>query len=148
MIMNTYKVNIKLENGDEVQARSVGNTPQEAVDRILESKQFKEFNQQWIGIESIHYELEQAGTSVQLDATRYDFQPSKERNGWYVVTDKKDLVVVIFEKGKFNETQRIIRLDDTLPDPLTAASGLKAIADYLRIYHSEVLWPFREITDY
>ena len=139
MIMNTYKVNIKLENGDEVQARSVGRTPQEAVDRILESKQFKEFNQQWIGIESILYELEQAGTTVHVDATRYDFQPSKEREDWYVVTDKKDLVVVIFEKGKFNETQRITRLDDTLPDPLTAASGLKAIADYLRIYHSEVL---------
>ena len=139
MIMNTYKVNIKLENGDEVQARSVGNTPQEAVDRILESKQFKEFNQQWIGIESIHYELEQAGTTVHVDAARYDFQLSKEREGWYVVTDKKDLVVVIFEKGRFNETQRIIRLDDTLPDPLTAASGLKAIADYLHIYHPEVL---------
>ena len=137
--MNTYKVNIKLENGDEVQARSVGRTPQEAVDRILNSKQFKEFNQQWIGIESIHYELEQAGTTVHVDATRYDFQPSKEREDWYVVTDKKDLVVVIFEKGKFNETQRITRLDDTLPDPLTAASGLKAIADYLHIYHPEVL---------
>ena len=139
MIMNTFKVNIKLENGDEVQARSVGRTPQEAVDRILNSKQFKEFNQQWIGIESIHYELEQAGTTVHVDATRYDFQPSKEWEGWYVVTDKKDMVVVIFEKGKFNETYRITRLDDTLPDPLTAASGLKAIADYLHLYHPEVL---------
>ena len=138
MIMNTYKVNIKLENGDEVQARSVGRTPDEAVNRVLESQQFKEFKG-WMKIESIHYELEQAGTSVQVDATRYDFQPSKEREGWYVVTDKKDLVVVIFEKGRFNETQRITRLDDSLPDPLTAASGLKAIADYLRIYHSEVL---------
>lgn len=138
MIMNTYKVNIKLENGDEVQARSVGSTPDEAVSRVLESQQFKEFKG-WMKIESIHYELEQAGTSVQVDATRYDFQPSKEREDWYVVTDKKDMVVVIFEKGKFNETQRITRLDDTLPDPLIAASGLKAIADYLRIYHSEVL---------
>lgn len=136
--MNTYKVNIKLENGDEVQARSVGSTPDEAVSRVLESQQFKEFKG-WMKIESIHSELEQAGTTVQVDATRYDFQPSKEREGWYVVTDKKDMVVVIFEKGKFNETYRITRLDDTLPDPLTAASGLKAIADYLRIYHPEVL---------
>ena len=78
MIMNTYKVNIKLENGDEVQARSVGRTPDEAVNRVLESQQFKEFKG-WMKIESIHYELEQAGTSVQVDATRYDFQPSKER---------------------------------------------------------------------
>ena len=138
MIMNTYKVNIKLENGDEVQARSVGRTPDEAVNRVLESQQFKEFKG-WMKIESIHYELDQAGTTVQVDATRYDFQPSKEREGWYVVTDKKDMVVVIFEKGKFNETQRITRLDDTLPDPLTAASGLKAIADYLHLYHPEVL---------
>ena len=138
MIMNTYKVNIKLENGDEVQARSVGRTQQEAVNRVMESPQFKEFRG-WMKVESVHYELEQACTTVQVDATRYDFQPSKEREGWYVVTDKKDLVVVIFEKGKFNETHRITRLDDTLPDPLTAASGLKAIADYLHIYHPEVL---------
>lgn len=136
--MNTYKVNIKLENGDEVQARSVGRTPDEAVNRVLESQQFKEFKG-WMKIESIHYELEQAGTSVQVDATRYDFQPSKEREDWYVVTDKKDMVVVIFEKGRFNETQRITRLDDTLPDPLTATSELKAIADYLHLYHPEVL---------
>ena len=136
--MNTYKVNIKLENGDEVQARSVGRTSDEAVNRVVESPQLKEFRGQ-LKIESIQCELEQAGTSAQVDATRYDFQPSKEREGWYVVTDKKELVVVIFEKGKFNETQRITRLDDTLPDPLTAASGLKAIADYLRIYHPEVL---------
>ena len=138
MIMNTYKVNIKLENGDEVQARSVGRTSDEAVNRVVESPQLKEFRGQ-LKIESIQCELEQAGTSAQVDATRYDFQPSKEREGWYVVTDKKELVVVIFEKGKFNETQRITRLDDTLPDPLTAASGLKAIADYLHLYHPEVL---------
>ena len=136
--MNTYKVNIKLENGDEVQARSVGRTPDEAVNRVLESQQFKEFKG-WMKIESIHYELEQAGTSVQVDATRYDFQPSKEREDWYVVTDKKDMVVIIFEKNRFNETQRITRLDGAMPDPLTAAYGLKAIADYLRIYHPEVL---------
>ena len=136
--MNTYKVNIKLENGDEVKARSVGRTPDEAVTRVLESQQFKEFKG-WMKIESIHYELEQAGTSVQVDATRYDFQPSKEREDWYVVTDKKDMVVIIFEKNRFNETQRITRLDGAMPDPLTAAYGLKAIADYLRIYHPEVL---------
>ena len=136
--MNIYKVDIKLENGNEVQALSPGRTPQEAVNRVMESPQFKEFRG-WMKVESVHYELEQAGTTVQVDATRYDFQPSKEREGWYVVTDKKDLVVVIFEKGRINETQRITRLDDSLPDPLTAASGLKAIADYLHIYHPEVL---------
>lgn len=138
MIMNTYIIKIKLENGDEVQARSVGHTPNEAVERVIESTQFKEFRN-WMKIESIHYELEKPGTSVQVDASRYDFQPSKEREGWYVVTDKKDLVVVIFEKGKFNETHRVTRLNDTTPPPLEAASGLKAIADYLHIYHPEVL---------
>ena len=109
MIMNTYKVNIKLENGDEVQARSVGRTPNEAVNRVLESQQFKDFKGQ-MKIESIQYDLEQGVDLLFTNPTRYDFQPSKEREGWYVVTDKKDLVVVIFEKGRFNETQRITRL--------------------------------------
>lgn len=136
--MNTYRVNIRLENGDEVKARSVGYTPQEAEKRVIESTQFQEFRNR-LKIQSIHTELEQATTTIQVDVTRYDFRPSQEREGWYVVTDKKDLVVVIFEKGRFNETQRITRLDDTLPDPLTAASGLRAIADYLKVYHPEVL---------
>lgn len=136
--MNTYRVNIKLENGDEVKARSVGYTPQEAEKRVIESTQFQEFRNR-LKIQSIHTELEQATTTIQVDATRYDFRPSQEHDGWYVVTDKKDLVVVIFEKGRFNETQHITRLDDTLPDPLTAASGLRAIADYLKVYHPEVL---------
>ena len=138
MIMNTYRVNIRLENGDEVKARSVGHTPLEAEGRVVNSSQFQDFRN-GLKIKSIYTELEQAGTSVQVDPSRYHFQPSKEREGWYVVTDKQEQVVVIFEEGKFNETQRITRLDDTLPDPLTAASGLKAIADYLHIYHPEVL---------
>lgn len=136
--MNTYKVNIKLENGDEVKARSVGHTPLEAEERVVNSSQFQDFRN-GLKIKSIYTELEQAGTSVQVDPSRYHFQPSNEREGWYVVTDKQEQVVVIFKEGKFNETHRITRLDDTLPDPLTAASGLKAIADYLRIYHPEVL---------
>lgn len=136
--MNIYRVNIRLENGDEVKARSVGYTPQEAEKRVIESTQFQEFRN-GLKIQSIHTELERTTTTIQVDTTRYDFRPSQEREGWYVVTDKKDLVVVIFEKGRFNETQRITRLDDTLPDPLTAASGLRAIADYLKVYHPEVL---------
>ena len=136
--MNTYKVYIRLSNGDVVQARSVGRTKEEAADRVTKSDEFIKFSK-GLYITGVHVYLEQADTQAQVDATRYDFRPSQEREGWYVVTDKKDLVVVIFEKGRFNETQRITRLDDTLPDPLTAASGLRAIADYLKVYHPEVL---------
>lgn len=136
--MNTYRIKIRLENGDEIEARSVGNTPQEAEVRVLGNVEFRKFARD-LKIESMYTQIEQANTTIQIDATRYDFRPSQEREGWYVVTDKKDLVVVIFEKGRFNETQRITRLDDTLPDPLTAASGLRAIADYLKVYHPEVL---------
>ena len=121
-----------------MQARSVGRTKEEAAERVTKSDEFIKFSK-GLYITGVHVSLEQATTSIQVDATRYDFRPSQEREGWYVVTDKKDLVVVIFEKGRFNETQRITRLDDTLPDPLTAASGLRAIADYLKVYHPEVL---------
>lgn len=127
-----------MENGDEIEARSVGNTPQEAEVLVLENVEFRKFCRD-LKIESIHTELEQASTLLQVDATRYDFRPSQEREGWYVVTDKKNLVVVIFEKGRFNETQCVTCLDDTLSDPLTAASGLRAITDYLMVYHLDVL---------
>lgn len=136
--MKTYRVNIKLENGDEVRAMAVGFNAKEARNSIVESNRFNEFAR-GMKIVSVTTRLVAATYPGKIEAARYDFQPSKEREGWYVVTDKKDLVIVIFEKGRFNETQRITRLDDTLPDPLAAASGLRAIADYLQQYHPEVL---------
>lgn len=136
--MNTYRIKIRLENGDEIKAQSVGNTPQEAEAKVFEDVEFRKFVGD-LKIESVHTQIEQTNTLLQVDATRYDFRPSQEHEGWYVVTDKKDMVVVIFEKGRFNETKRVTRLDDTLPDPLTAASGLRAIVDYLMVYHLEVL---------
>lgn len=134
--MNSYLIDIKLNNGDEVKARSLGCNPQDAQNRVTESNQFKEFSK-GLEIVSIHTELEEE--AITIDATRYDLQPSKEREGWYVATDKKSLVVIVFEKGKFNETHRVTRLGDTAIDPLTAATELKNIADYLQLYHPDVL---------
>lgn len=136
--MNTYRIKIKLSNGDEIQARSVGNTPLEAQHRVLDAPQAKEFLQ-GATVQYIYVELERNAVSDDVNPDDYKFQPSTEKKDWYVVTDTKAMVVVTFQEGKFNETQRITHLNDEVPDALVAATALRKIGDYLHKYHPEVL---------
>ena len=49
------------------------------------------------------------------------------------------MVVITFEKGKFNETQRITHLSDEVPEALEGVKTLRKFVDYLQQYHPEVL---------
>ena len=44
---------------------------------------------------------------------RFILEKSKDHNGWWVLTDTVNLVVVRFEEHKFNETQRISILEES-----------------------------------
>ena len=136
--MKTYLITIKLSNGYEIQARSVGNDPLEAQHRVLDAPQTKQFLQ-GLTFQSIHIELESKFVSEEANPDRYHFQESSDKQGWYVVTDTEAMVVITFEKGKFNETQRITHLSDEVPEALEGAKTLRKFVDYLQQYHPEVL---------
>lgn len=59
-------------------------------------------------------------------------------NSW-VLTDRENKIVVVFEDGKFNETQRVSPLEDTTSDSLSAgvlAQIMREIGEWARRYHS------------
>lgn len=65
--------------------------------------------------------------------------------GWWVATDKENNIVVQFEHGKYNDTQKVTLLNgDTFKDEAEAmkvATYLRELADWLREEHYEVLFP-------
>lgn len=73
---------------------------------------------------------------------RYILQKSKEQNNWYVATDTLAGIVVKFEKGKFNETQKATMLEDLnfrSSTPTRLATAMKELTDWLINNHSDVL---------
>lgn len=61
-----------------------------------------------------------------------------QANSW-VLTDRYNEVVVIFEDGRFNETQHISPLNDTISENFNVgdmAQIMKEIGEWARRYHS------------
>lgn len=73
---------------------------------------------------------------------RFLLQKSENLPNWWVLTDKENMIVVRWEQGKYNESQKFSPLDDA---DLFAKFGHNAayeiariaaeIADYLRNFH-------------
>lgn len=136
--MNSYLINIYLDNDDRVEARSVGETPWEAQQRIFQAKELTDFIKGRT-IRMVQVELEKPGVVDKLEPERYKFEESQEKAGWYVLTDTVDLMVLTFERGKLNETGKITALEGEDPKPIDMARYVRKFGDYLRAYHPEVL---------
>lgn len=65
--------------------------------------------------------------------------------GWWVATDKVNNIVVTFEHGHYNDTQKVTLLNgDTFKDEkeaLKVATYLRELSDWLREEHYEKLFP-------
>ena len=73
---------------------------------------------------------------------RYLLQKSAERENWFVATDTIAGIVVKFEKGKFNETQKATMLEDLnfhRGTPTRLATAMKDLTEWLINNHSDVL---------
>lgn len=64
------------------------------------------------------------------------------QDGWFVVTDKANGVVIKFERFKFNETQQVTLLEDIQPDAYKLAKIMNEIADWLATHHYFDAMPF------
>lgn len=73
---------------------------------------------------------------------RYLLQKSVERENWLVATDTIAGIVVKFEKGKFNETQKATMLEDLnfhKGTPTRLATAMKDLTEWLINNHADVL---------
>ena len=73
---------------------------------------------------------------------RYLLQASTERENWFVATDTEAGIVIRFEKGKFNETQKVTLLDDVEYNERVAtnlAVAIRQLTDWIVENHIDTL---------
>ena len=134
--MNQYSITIILSNGNKVESKSVGENQEEALDKLMKLDKFVEF----VGdAEIVKVDILPLGTVISVNPDNYILQESKEKQNHYVVTDKVNNVVVVFERGKYNETAKITPLYDFPKEPIGIATILKDIGEYLALYHKEIV---------
>ena len=77
---------------------------------------------------------------------RFKLEKSKEQEGWYVLTDTENLVVIKFKKHEFNEAQKITHLDNDQHvirnlGPQGIARVLREMGDYMFTHWYSIAMP-------
>lgn len=138
--LNRYLISILLSNGNKVRAYSVGVSEAEALAYLQAQKQYTDY----VGdadVTGIHIELTEKNIGerdgVITGYGRFLLQNSQYENH-FVCVDTAFNVVVTFEQGKFNETQKVSNLHDfTEVQALQIPTALREMADWLQKYHKE-----------
>lgn len=67
---------------------------------------------------------------------KYLLQPSSTHPGYWVLTDTEHGIVLTFEDGRFNDTQKVTVLDDMPnPSPEALARIMSEMADWVARHH-------------
>lgn len=82
---------------------------------------------------------------------RFKLQKSESLPNWWVLTDIENMIVVRWEQGKFNDTQKVSPIEDAdlrakFGDNLAQelARIMAEIADYLRDFHYEKVFELND----
>ena len=76
--------------------------------------------------------------------SRFRLDKSTEQDGWYVLTDTENMIVYKFQEHRFNETQRVTFLDETIHNRREAheiARMLREAGDYLFSHWYSIAMP-------
>ena len=71
--------------------------------------------------------------------SKYILQKSTQPNKW-VLTDTENGVVITFEQGKFNDTQKVTLLENTNKTAEELAKILKEMGEWVVEHHSDKLF--------
>lgn len=82
---------------------------------------------------------------------RFKLQKSESLPNWWVLTDIENMIVVRWQHGKFNDTQKVLPIEDAdlrakFGDNLAQelARIMAEIADYLRDFHYEKVFELND----
>lgn len=81
--------------------------------------------------------------------TKYQLEPSTQREDWWVLTDIEHEIVILFKEHYFNETQKITLLDDKKllgncgeEEPATfIARLLREMSEWAAQRHPDIVFP-------
>ena len=138
--MRKYNHQLFFDNGECVaKVGTVAESAKEAVNKLnefitneqfLEDTKHMKLCQVLIDLEGVDY--------AKPDEKRFDFQPSTQKENYFVATDKKTLVCITFKKKEFNTTQDVKVISD-ITDAAIIAESARLIADYIQEYHPECM---------
>ena len=134
--MRRYHIKIYLSDQSVIDARAEADSIEDAVDKIMLTDQAKKF----LGdneIESVQLiDTEEIGP---VPPERFILQESSDP-GYWVVTDQQNGLVCKFLERNFNKTQKTTDINDNpITDPLTLATALREIGDFLYSKHPELI---------
>ena len=74
---------------------------------------------------------------------RFRLEKSQLTKGWWVLTDTVNLVVITFEEGRFNETQKITQIEGgenytSMNDVMAQVRIIREMSDWLAINHYKI----------
>ena len=134
--MRKYHIKIFISDDNYIDAKADANSMDEAVDKILSTDQAKEF----IGdnlIDSV--QLIDSEELEPISPKRFIVQESSDP-GYWVITDLQNNIVCKFLERNFNKDQKITDINDNpISDPLTFATALREMGEYLYSTHPELI---------
>lgn len=74
---------------------------------------------------------------------RFRIEKSQLKDGWWVLTDTVNLVVISFEEGRFNETQKITKLEGgenytSMNEVMAQVRIIREMSDWLAFNHYKI----------
>jgi hypothetical protein len=74
---------------------------------------------------------------------RFRLEKSQLTEGWWVLTDTVNLVVITFEEGRFNETQKITQIEGgenytSMNDVMAQVRIIREMSDWFAINHYKI----------
>lgn len=75
---------------------------------------------------------------------KYQLEPSTQRPGYWVLTDTENNIVINFQEGAFNDTQKITILDDDFMEGKTAndvAHIMQEMGQWMADHHADKAFP-------
>ena len=125
--MKSYKVNIRLKNGDETHARVTARNKADALRRVLATPEYRSFA---ANSELDTYTIEPIAIQS-VDNSRFVVTTIDNKQGWYVCADLDSRIRVEWKKGRYNDTNRATPIEGVEPDPLKLATALREIGQFL-----------------
>lgn len=123
-----FKITIEFDNGDKVNAKSVGLNRAEAIERLIRTEPFLEF-QGGKEIVSVHTE---ETPYISIDDSRFKLHISAVKPNTWVLTDLENMWVCTFEENKFQKTQHFVDVkEEQDTDPGKIATIMREFGEWL-----------------
>ncbi|WP_303762513.1 DNA breaking-rejoining protein [Alloprevotella tannerae] len=82
---------------------------------------------------------------------KYVLEKSKEREGWWVLTDTEYGAVIQFEERKYNETQRVTFLADCkmqAGDEMNFSRVLRKMGEWINRHHASICFEKKHVLEW